>query len=128
MAEVNSEIERKMGNEIGNVLWFDQKKGIGFIKIITPDSVYVDKEIFIHYSNINSLNNYKKLFPGENVSLDVKENPEKVKGKEYYCENVSGLFNAPLLVDNTKHIYRVIRKRDDFMDDRVEGEGGYDGR
>ena len=27
--------ERKIGAEIGNVVWFDQKKGFGFIKDIS---------------------------------------------------------------------------------------------
>ena len=27
--------EKAIGNEVGNVIWFDQKKGFGFIKIIT---------------------------------------------------------------------------------------------
>ena len=26
--------EMKVGNEVGNVIWFDQKKGFGFVKII----------------------------------------------------------------------------------------------
>ena len=62
------------GSEIGNVLWFDQKKGFGFIKIITPSSDFLDKEVFVHYSNITSVNTFKKLYPGENVSLNVIKN------------------------------------------------------
>ena len=55
----------------GKVKWFDQKKGFGFIKIITPKSEFLDREVFVHYSNINSVNSFKKLYPGENVSFDV---------------------------------------------------------
>ena len=54
--------ERKIGSEIGNVLWFDQKKGFGFIKIITPGSEYLNKEIFVHFSSVLSVNNFKKLY------------------------------------------------------------------
>ena len=35
--------------EIGNVLWFDQKKGFGFLKIITPETEHLNKEIFVHF-------------------------------------------------------------------------------
>tara|TARA_B100001094_G_C17692313_1_gene558603 strand:- start:68 stop:400 length:333 start_codon:yes stop_codon:yes gene_type:complete len=97
--------------EIGNVLWFDQKKGFGFLKIITPDSEYLNKEVFVHFSSINCESSFKKLFPGENVSLRVHKNTEEVKGREYVCKDVTGLFNTPLLVDNEDHIYRVLKKR-----------------
>ena len=97
--------------EIGNVLWFDQKKGFGFLKIITPESEHLNKEIFVHFSSINCESSFKKLFPGENVSLEVHKNTEEVKGREYICKNVTGLFNTPLLVDNSEYLYRVLKKR-----------------
>ena len=61
------------GKEVGNVIWFDQKKGFGFIRIITPNSEFLNKEIFVHYSNINCLSRFKKLYPGENVSVAIAE-------------------------------------------------------
>ena len=39
-----------IGKHVGNVLWFDQKKGYGFVKVINPDSEFLNKEIFVHYS------------------------------------------------------------------------------
>ena len=99
------------GSEIGNVLWFDQKKGFGFIKIMTPTSEFLDREVFVHYSNINSVNTFKKLYPGENVSLNVVKNTEENNGKEYICQNVSGLLGSQLLVDNENYLIKVIKKR-----------------
>lgn len=99
------------GSEIGNVLWFDQKKGFGFIKIMTPSSEYLDREVFVHYTNINSVNTFKKLYPGENVSLNVVKNTEENNGKEYICQNVSGLLGSQLLVDNENYVIKVIKKR-----------------
>ena len=100
------------GSEIGNVLWFDQKKGFGFIKIITPKSEFLDREVFVHYSNINSVNSFKKLYPGENVSLNVVKNTDEDNdGKEYICQNVSGLLGSRLLVDNDNYLIKVIKKR-----------------
>ena len=65
MTEESNNPPTSYGNEIGTVLWFDQKKGFGFIKIISPNSEFLNREIFIHYSNIVSRNSFKKLFPGE---------------------------------------------------------------
>ena len=116
--------EMKVGNEVGNVIWFDQKKGFGFVKIITPNSEYLGKEIFVHFSSIQSENSFKKLYPGENVSLDVEKNTdENANGKELISKNVSGLFGSQLLVDNQTYIYKVIRRRprDENQDNGLEG-------
>jgi len=112
MTEENS-TEKAIGNEVGNVIWFDQKKGFGFIKIITPESEYLEKEVFVHYSSVKSENRFKKLYPGENVSLNViKNTSENTNGKEYICDNVTGLYGSPLLVDLPNFIIKVIRKRE----------------
>ena len=116
--------EMKVGTEVGNVIWFDQKKGFGFVKILTPGSEYLDKEIFVHFSSINSENSFKKLYPGENVSLDVEKNTdENANGKELISKNVSGLFGSQLLVDNQTYIYKGIRRRprDENQDNGLEG-------
>ena len=97
--------------EIGNVQWFDQKKGFGFLKITTPNSDFNGKEIFVHYSNIESQSQFKKLFPGENVSLNVVKNPDETSNKEYISQNVRGLYGSPLMIDNEGYVFRVIRKR-----------------
>ena len=115
--------EKNTGSEVGNVLWFDQKKGFGFIKVITPGSEYHGKEIFVHYSSINSESNFKKLYPGENVSLNVEKNPEENNnGKEFISKDISGLYGTPLLVDNKDYVIRIIRKRQD--ENRGGGGGG----
>ena len=112
MTEESNNPPTSYGNEIGTVLWFDQKKGFGFIKIISPDSEFLNREIFIHYSNIVSRNSFKKLFPGENVSLNViKNTSENNEGKEYISQNVTGLFGSNLLVDNENYVIKVIKKR-----------------
>ena len=104
--------ERKIGAEIGNVVWFDQKKGFGFIKVITPGSEFLDKEIFVHFTSIQSVSNFKKLYPGENVSLDiVKNDAEDNNGKEFLSQNITGLYGTPLLVDNENYIVKIIRRR-----------------
>jgi len=115
MTEETSPATATIGNEVGNVVWFDQKKGFGFIKIITPGSDLLDKEVFVHFSSILSQNRFKKLYPGENVSLNVIKNTDKnANGKEFICSNVSGLYGTtPLLVDLPNFIIKVIRRRED---------------
>ena len=95
---------------IGQVLWFDQKKGFGFVKVNHPDSDFHDKDIFVHFSCIHTEStNYKRLFPGEYVSMDIKHQPD-VKGKEYLCMNLTGVNGGPLLVENEKYNYKVFNK------------------
>ncbi len=112
------------GKEVGNVIWFDQKKGFGFIRIITPNSEFLNKEIFVHYSNINCLSRFKKLYPGENVSVDVSKNTEENSDKEFMSSNLSGLYGAPLLVDNENYLFKVMKKRDNVSGG--DGDGGGD--
>ena len=95
---------------IGHVLWFDQKKGFGFVRVNQPESDFHNKDIFVHYSSIHTTNtNYRKLFPGEYVSMDIKHQPE-VEGKEYICLNLTGVNGGPLLVDNEKYNFKVYNK------------------
>ena len=49
---------------IGHVLWFDQKKGFGFVKVNHPGSDFNDKDIFVHYRRIHtsSDDSYKDYF------------------------------------------------------------------
>jgi cold shock CspA family protein len=103
MSEVNS--------EYGTVQWFDQKKGFGFVKVLKPDSEYFEKEVFVHYTSIQADNTFKKLYPGENVSLTVRKNEDESSDKEFVSSNVRGVLGLPLLVDNTEYIYRVIKKK-----------------
>ncbi len=109
------------GSEVGNVVWFDQKKGFGFVRIINTGSKFLNNEIFIHYSTINSESNFKKLYPGENVSLDVEVN-EGDETKKFIGKNVTGLFGSKLLVDNETYSLKVVRKRRVFTRDG-DGDG-----
>tara|TARA_Y100001935_G_C17310950_1_gene516134 strand:- start:2424 stop:2783 length:360 start_codon:yes stop_codon:yes gene_type:complete len=115
MTEENS--NTTYGKEVGNVIWFDQKKGFGFIRIINPNSEFLNKEIFVHYSNINCQSRFKKLYPGENVSVDVSKNTQENNGKEFMSSNLSGLYGAPLLVDNENYLFKVMKKRDNVQGD-----------
>lgn len=96
----------------GRVKWFNHRKGYGFVEIITSDSEFLNKDIFLHFSHINTENKFKKVFPGEYISLNVIKNPdENNKEKEYICDNVKGIHGYPLLIENEKYNYKVIEKK-----------------
>ena len=92
------------GAHVGQVQWFNKKKGYGFIKVISKDQN--DTQVFFHFSDIQS-ENYKVLFPGEFVSMDLGE-----KDGKQVCKNITGVFGLPLLTDNAEYHYRVVPKRD----------------
>ena len=113
---------------IGYVLWFDQRKGYGFVRIIDSNSDFNNKEIFVHYSCIHTGTNYKKLFPGEYVSMDVKHQPE-VAGKELICLNLTGVNGGKLLVENEDYNYKIYNKRNfngNYVNDGNDGNDGND--
>mgnify|MGYP001206973427 CR=1 FL=1 len=115
------------GSEVGKVIWFDQKKGYGFIKVVSPQSEHVSKEIFFHFSSIQSLNSFKKVYPGEYVSFNVVHqvlsDGEVVEGREFKCDKITGVYGDKLLVDNEEFIIRAIKKKDNRKNNNMEEEG-----
>ena len=99
------------GSEIGKVLWFDRKKGYGFVKLLNPESEYVDKDVFVHYTSIVCDSDFKVLYPGETVSLDVEKNTDDSSDKEFNTSNVTGIYGTSLMVDNEDFMFKVIQKR-----------------
>ena len=55
--------------ETGNVKWFNDAKGFGFIE--HPSG----RDVFVHYSVIES-EGFKTLKDGENVEYEIKEGPK----------------------------------------------------
>jgi CspA family cold shock protein len=54
-----------MARQRGNVKWFDDKKGFGFI---TP--IAGDKDVFVHYSSIDE-EGHKTLTDGALVEFEI---------------------------------------------------------
>ena len=107
--------------EVGKVKFFDHKKGYGFIEVINPESKYVNTEHFIHYSEIKCDSNFKKVIPGEIVSMTVA--PKEGEEGKTVCKNVCGLFGSKLLIDSDQYTYRIRSKesnRDDEEQETVE--------
>jgi CspA family cold shock protein len=87
---VESEIS---GTIIGQVKWFNDKLGFGFITI--NDGPEKGKDIFVHHSGIKPANsNYKTLRKGEYVNFNV------VKGLNgLQAVDITGINGGPLMCD-----------------------------
>jgi CspA family cold shock protein len=95
-----------VGEHLGQVKWFNKKKGFGFIKNVNNPT---SDDVFFHFSDIQSVG-YKILFPGEFVSMDIMQNNERD-----ICRNIRGVGGMPLLTDNEKYHFRVIPKHDNTV-------------
>ena len=100
--------------------WFN-RKGYGFIKVLTPGSEHTDNDFFVHLSGINSPNDgYKSLYPGEYVSFDL----DKGSDGRYNCVNLTGVLGGPLLIEHPvfryKCIHRIRRELNNNIQDEYE--------
>jgi cold shock CspA family protein len=85
---------------LGQVKWFNNKAGYGFITV--NDGEHSGKEIFIHYTTIRTSNKdqYKYLVQGEYVEFNlVKSTTEK---HEYQAVDISGIKGGPLMCETRR--------------------------
>ena len=103
----------------GRVLWFDSRKGYGFINLLGTEDNY-----FVHFSGIkvNSDTIYKKLFPGEYVNFTLLED-----GDRRICSDVTGIGGGPLLTENTQYRYKYFKNNRVNSGGDNEGDGDGDG-
>lgn len=101
---------------LGQVKWFNNKAGYGFITV--NDGDYSGKDIFIHYTSIRVTNSqYKYLVQGEYVEFNlVKSNTD---AHEYQATEISGLKGGALMCE-TRRNSRVVRDSADSSDPRPE--------
>lgn len=57
--------------QTSTVKWFDAKKGYGFIE--HPDD---GEDVFVHYSNIESEEEFKTLESGQEVEFELNDGPK----------------------------------------------------
>ncbi len=56
----------------GTVLWFDRKKGHGFITADDPEICDGGLDVFVHYSGIEG-EGHRNLYDGERVSFTIHD-------------------------------------------------------
>lgn len=81
-----------MTTQHSTVKWFDAKKGYGFIN--HPDG---GNDIFIHYSQIESDDDFKTLRTGQSVQFEMNDGP-----KGLHAVNVKALDNGQSSTDSVE--------------------------
>jgi cold shock CspA family protein len=84
---------------VGNVKWFNNKAGYGFITI--GENSENPTDVFVHYSNINVANSqYKYLVQGEYVEFTLS--PLTTGKHEFQAENVTGIGGGSTLCERRR--------------------------
>jgi cold shock CspA family protein len=85
---------------VGQVKWFNNKAGYGFITV--NDGEYSGKDIFIHYSAIRVTNSqYKYLVQGEYVEFSLVKS--SADGHEYQAIDISGVKGGALMCETRRN-------------------------
>lgn len=102
MAEQSANLKLLNGLHLGQVKWFNRRRGYGFIKILKSDNVgdsdenFIGKDVFVHQSHIKPhKSTFRSLEENEYVefglSLDDKNTTQAV--------SVTGVMGGSLLCD-----------------------------
>jgi cold shock CspA family protein len=81
---------------VGQVKWFNNKSGYGFITVTEGEQS--NKDIFIHYSAIRVANSqYKYLVQGEYVEFNLEKTTSEKH--EYQATNITGIKGGKLMCE-----------------------------
>lgn len=115
---------------LGQVKWFNNKAGYGFITMNDSADENAGKDIFVHYSSIRVTNSqYKYLTQGEYVEFSLeKSSSEK---HELQANDVSGLKGGKLMCEVRRSVYsegdrRPVRSYRRYEDDQDKQQGDDD--
>ena len=105
--EVSTESQRL----IGQVKWFNNKTGFGFITV--NEGELSGKDIFTHFSTIRVTNSqYKYLVQGEYVEFSVQKMDSG--NHEYQAMNIKGILQNDLMCE-TRHKNRDLSKNSESV-------------
>lgn len=92
---------------IGQVKWFNNKAGYGFITINDTTDSSKSKDIFAHFSTIHvGDSQYKYLVQGEYVEFELSTSTNGTH--EFQATNISGIKGGPLMCE-TRQSNRPVR-------------------
>ena len=85
------QLEQPVRDYIGYVKWFDDSKGYGFVRILTPGDKY-ENDVFVHQSNIHpQRSTYRTLRESETVRFNLSvETDESVTPQVVELVGVNG--------------------------------------
>lgn len=90
---------------LGQVKWFNNKAGYGFITV--SDGEHANKDIFIHYSSISVTNSqYRYLVQGEYVEFSLEKSTSDKH--ELQATSISGIKGGKLMCE-TRSVNRQVQ-------------------
>lgn len=102
--------------KIGNVKWFNNKAGYGFITM--GENTDSPQDIFVHYTNINvGSQQYKYLVQGEYVEFVLTPTPEGPH--EFQATNVTGILGGATLCERRRQSREAVEESDDVAPQRL---------
>lgn len=91
--------ERVIGTLLGQVKWFDNKLGYGFITVLSEENHGDD--IFVHQTNVHPMQSeYRTLMKGEYVSLNISTDDKR------QALDVTGVLGGSLRCDEPRPVSR----------------------
>jgi CspA family cold shock protein len=88
-------VDRPVGTLTGNVKWFNQKIGYGFLTVQSEGDLK-GKDIFCHHTGICPVNSkFRTLIKGEYINFDVEEGKNGIQ-----AVNITGIGGGALMCDN----------------------------
>lgn len=106
---ISTDVQSQSQRMVGQVKWFNNKAGYGFITV--SDGEFANKDIFIHFSSVLVVNSqYKYLVQGEYVEFNVMKS--KNSAHEFQATDVSGIKGGPLMCE-TRNMARPVEDAPD---------------
>lgn len=91
--------ERVIGTHLGQVKWFDNKLGYGFVTVVSEE--HRGDDIFVHQTNVHPLQSeYRTLVKGEYVSLNISDDSKR------QAVDVTGVLGGSLRCDEPRPVSR----------------------
>jgi cold shock CspA family protein len=104
---MSTQTESECARLIGQVKWFNNKAGYGFITINDVDDSSKSKDIFAHFSTIQvGDTQYKYLVQGEYVEFELSTSTNGTH--EFQATKISGIKGGPLMCE-TRQTNRPVR-------------------